>query len=344
MRFGPSSEQTAFAETVDRLLAKADTAGTVRRWAQGDRDTGLELWTQLAAQGVTALLVPEEFGGLAASRLDLVMAFEQLGYHAVPGPWIETVAVTPGLLAAAGGDFASETLAAIAEGGRLVSLSIPPVVPYGLDADAAQTILLLGGHTLHHAVLERSRQSVDPARHLGEVQATTTIATLDPTAVSAAIDHGALACAAQLLGAAQRLLNDTVSYAKSRKQFGRAIGEFQAVKHLLANVRIAIDFARPLVQGAAVSIDSGSSTVPRDVSAAKVSANEAADLAARTALQVHGAIGYTAEFDLSLWLLRSRALTSAWGTSSWHRARILASLSSVGGLGSLGGLVGGEQE
>jgi len=91
-------------------------------------------------------------------------------------------------------------------------------------------------------------------------------------------------------------------------------------------VRIALDFARPLVHGAALSISTGSTTASRDVSAAKVSAGDAAYLASRVALQVHGAIGYTAEFDLGLWINRVRALVGAWGGAAHHRSRIADSL------------------
>jgi alkylation response protein AidB-like acyl-CoA dehydrogenase len=135
-----------------------------------------------------------------------------------------------------------------------------------------------------------------------------------------AFNLAALATSAQLLGAGERVLADTVAYAKQRKQFGREIGSYQAIKHQLADVRIALDFARPLVLGAAVD------PTPRSVSAAKIQCGEAADLAARVGLQVHGAIGYTDEYDLSLWLLRIRALQSAWGTPAFHRERLLADL------------------
>ena len=106
---------------------------------------------------------------------------------------------------------------------------------------------------------------------------------------------------------------------KQRKQFGREIGSYQAIKHRLADVRIALDFARPLVFGAALG------EVP--ASAAKVACGDAAYLAARTALQVHGAVGYTRELDLSLWILKVRALVTAWGTPAYHRARVLEAIS-----------------
>ena len=129
-----------------------------------------------------------------------------------------------------------------------------------------------------------------------------------------------LATAAYLLGAGERVLADTVAYAKQRRQFGREIGSYQAIKHKLADVRIALDFARPLVFGAALAMS------PRSVSAAKVQAGDAAYLASRTGLQVHGAIGYTRELELSTWIIRIRELQSARGTAAYHRDRILTSL------------------
>jgi alkylation response protein AidB-like acyl-CoA dehydrogenase len=105
---------------------------------------------------------------------------------------------------------------------------------------------------------------------------------------------------------------------KQRKQFGREIGSYQAIKHQLADVRIALDFARPLVLGAALG------EVP--ASAAKVACADAAYRSSRTGLQVHGAIGYTQEFDLSIWLTKVRALVTAWGTPAYHRQRVLEGL------------------
>ncbi len=133
-----------------------------------------------------------------------------------------------------------------------------------------------------------------------------------------AFDLAVLATSAQLLGAGERILADSVTYVKQRKQFGREIGSYQAIKHQLADVRIALDFARPLVLGAALG------EVP--ASAAKVACADAAYLSSRTGLQVHGAIGYTQEFDLSIWLTKVRALVTAWGTPAYHRARLLEGL------------------
>lgn len=133
-------------------------------------------------------------------------------------------------------------------------------------------------------------------------------------------DLGLVATSAYLLGAGERLLADSVTYVQQRRQFGRAIGSYQAIKHKLADVRIALDFARPLVFGAACEPS------PRAASSAMVGASDSAHLASRTALQVHGAIGYTLEYDLSIWMLRVLELRNARGSADWHRRRVLDSL------------------
>jgi alkylation response protein AidB-like acyl-CoA dehydrogenase len=107
---------------------------------------------------------------------------------------------------------------------------------------------------------------------------------------------------------------------EARRQYGREIGQYQAIKHLLADVVTRLELARPLLHAAAVTLN------PRDVSAAKVASADAAYLAARTGLQVHGAIGYTAEHPLGLRLTKVRALVSAWGTPALHRSRVLAAV------------------
>ena len=118
----------------------------------------------------------------------------------------------------------------------------------------------------------------------------------------------------------------SVAYAKQRSQFGRIIGSYQAIKHKLADVHIAVELARPLVYAAALALAENSPDTPRDVSAAKAAASDAALLSARAALQTHGAIGYTAEHDLSQQLLRVQALRAAWGDPARHRRRVLEGL------------------
>lgn len=321
MRFGRTSEQHAFSEALDDLLTATDAVSASRAWAAGDHSPGLKLWQRLAELGVTGMLVPEDHGGVGATPIDLVVAFERLGYHGVPGPWIESVAVAPALL---GGAHESDILQRLASGDAIVSVATGA---RALDADLAERTYALrsttGGVSASSATVGGERRSVDPTRRLFDVTAGEEIAGAHG---QQALELGTLACSAMLLGAGLRLLDDSVAYVKQRTQFGRPIGEFQAVKHLLADVRVALDFAAPLVHNAAVELEAETPTAARSVSAAKVAAGDAAYLASRTALQVHGAIGYTREFDLSLWILKVRALVGAWGTPAEHRARILESL------------------
>ena len=314
MRFALSEEQEQFGETLHALLAEADTASVARAWAGGDHAPGLALWRRLGDLGVTALAIPEAYDGLGAGPVDVVVVFEQLGRHVVPGPLIESLVALPALLS---GDLAERWLPGIAGGKTLATVVIPPHVPYALDADIADPVLMLDGSALRLGAPDSVRSSVDPSRRLFSVVPGAPVGGVD---AGRALDHGALACAAYLLGAGRALLDTTVGYAQQRHQFGRAIGSFQAVKHQLADVLVGLELARPLVYGAAVT------GAAQDVSAAKVAAGDAAYRAARVALQAHGAIGYTAEHDLSLWLTKVRALLSAWGTQRHHRARILEAL------------------
>jgi alkylation response protein AidB-like acyl-CoA dehydrogenase len=284
VKFELTEDQVAFGSAVSDLMRSADSVAVARAWAAGDFAPGQALWKRLADLGLTALVVPEDDGGLGGTLVDLVVAFEVLGHELAVGPWIESAALAPQL------------------DGAMVTAAAAPLAPYAADAQVARLLSGTAGTT---------HPSIDTTRSLTEV---TDASPFD----DAALDRAVLACAAQLVGAGERVLADSVTYVKQRKQFGREIGSYQAIKHQLADVRIALDFARPLVLGAALG------EVP--ASAAKVYAADAAYLAARTGLQVHGAIGYTAEFDLSLWLNRIRALVTAWGTPAYHRGRVLEAL------------------
>jgi alkylation response protein AidB-like acyl-CoA dehydrogenase len=139
--------------------------------------------------------------------------------------------------------------------------------------------------------------------------------------------RGAFAAAAVLLGAADRLMSMTCEYALERQQFGRPIGSFQAVKHHLASAFVKLEMARPVTYKAAWSLDDDPDSAGRDCSMAKATASEAAREVARVALQIHGAMGYTWENDIHMWMKRVWVLASSWGDSAEHFAAVLGSLS-----------------
>jgi alkylation response protein AidB-like acyl-CoA dehydrogenase len=288
MRFTLSTEQQELAASVHALLSDADVPAAARAWATGDHAPGLEILERLAKIGV---------GELAEYPVELAVVFEELGRHAMPGPLIESYAAAP-------------VLGVSAEAG-LATVAVPPHVPYALDADVA-TPFVMTGDAVCRAEVGARLTSVDPTRRLFEVRSGEWAGNATDV-----LDLGTLCQSAQLIGLGRGLLEQSAAYVTQRRQFGRAVGEFQAVKHHLADVLVALEFARPLVHAAAVSGKAA------DVSAARVAAADAAYLAARAALQVHGAVGFTQEHDLSLWLLKVRALRSAWGTQTWHRRRVL---------------------
>jgi alkylation response protein AidB-like acyl-CoA dehydrogenase len=317
VNFEIDEQQRDFAASIDAALGAADVPSAVRAWSAGDTGPGRKVWATLADLGVTALVVPEKFDGIEAQPADLVVAAERLGYWGVPGPVAESIAVAPVLLAT------DERSAALASGELIATVALPPHTPRAVDADTAGLILIAADGEVRDGIAADMHESVDPARRLFDVFASSESQKTD---TARAFEFGALATAAQLVGAGQAMLDASVEYAKQRSQFGRVIGSYQAIKHKLADVYIAVEMARPLVYCAALSLADGSPDTARDVSAAKAAASEAALLSARSSLQTHGAIGFTQEHDLSLLLLRVQALRSGWGDPSWHRRRVLEAL------------------
>ena len=327
MRFAPTDDQLAFRDAVRDLLAKECPPEVVRAaWpereveggarpgegARADADRVGAVWAALADMGVLGVAVPEEHGGLGLTELDWVLLAEETGYAALPHPFVETVCVAAPLLGRADIVDGSVTATAQASPGELVAWT---------SADLLLRIAP-GGVTLDETWEPDPVTSIDGARRTARVTASGGEAVGDEDAAQLAFDRGALGTAAQLIGLGRRMLDLTVGYVVERKQFGVQIGSFQAVKHHLADAALELTFAAPAVHRAAWSLATGAPTGSRDVSMAKAMASDAARTAGRAALQCHGAIGYTVEYDLHLFLHRAEALARAWGTAAWHRDRV----------------------
>lgn len=273
-------------------------------WTNDSGRSGL--WPRLGELGVLGVLAPEAEGGFGGDFLDLVLLLEETGRAALPEPVVEHAAVAIPLL--------DDARAAAAAGDVTITVAPPSrFVPYADSAD----LVLVGGDFVEPGELGlRRHESVDGSRRLFAID-NPPAWTDDDT-----FDRGALGVAAQLVGLADHMLTTTVEYAKERRQFGVPIGTFQAVKHHLANVALGLEFARPLVYRAAWSLAHGDDGRSVQVSMAKARASEAALLAGRVALQVHGAIGYTTEYDLHLWMKRAWALAASWGDAACHDDRV----------------------
>jgi alkylation response protein AidB-like acyl-CoA dehydrogenase len=266
------------------------------------------------------------------NEVDMVLVLEETGRAALAEPVIHTAFVGVPLLVESGAAaIEKEWLPRVAVGEAILVVGHDQS-PFVSDAHIADLLLLPSGDAVHavpRSDVELTAQPAnDPAKRIFSVQWAPSDATLLVDGESgaqlqaAAFDRGALACAAQLLGTCEKLIEMAVLYATQRKQFGVSIGSFQAVKHMLANEKVKVEYARTLVYRAAYSVAHAAPSRGADVSMAKIAAGEAAVSTAKTALQVHGALGYTWEQDLHVWMRRAWSLDASWGSLAHHRARL----------------------
>ena len=299
MRFAFTDDQLAFRDAVRDLLEKECSPRHVRDAWTNESGRVPGLWEQLVDMGVTGMLVPEADGGLGLTMVDLVLILEETGRFAVPEPIVETAAAIAPHLGRA----------------DLTASFAHALVPW---ADTVDVIITAEGRFDPAVSALTPRPSVDGARRVFEVHGTP--APVDGEAATAGYVRSVCGTAAQLCGLSDRMLDMTAGYVKERRQFGVPVGSFQAVKHHLANARIALEFARPLVYRSAVTL-----TIA-DTSMALAKATDTSLLTARAALQCHGAIGYTTEHDLHLYMKRAWVLARAVGDARFHRARVATAI------------------
>lgn len=323
MDFTFTDEQRMFSETARTLLADSCEPAALRELAAAGSPRDAARWASIVETGLTLVLLPEVVGGLGLTETDFALIAEAAGYHALPEPLVESAGVAAPMLAAV-----HPTAEVLLHPSATIAIQ-HPVNPFVADADTASALLLHHDGEMHlvdpSAVTLTRQESIDSFRRLFRVDWAPSKATSissDGALWGQALDRGALFAAAQGLGLAQRAVDLAVAYAKDRTQFGKPIGSYQAVKHHLASAQVKIEFARPVLQAAAAELHEHDVHSRARISHAKLTALEAADFACRTAVQVHGAMGYSWEVDVHLFLKRTLALTYAWGEPGFHRARV----------------------
>ncbi|HTZ27210.1 MAG TPA: acyl-CoA dehydrogenase family protein [Streptosporangiaceae bacterium] len=332
------------------VLARTETAQTY--------DTGL--WRVLAADlGCAGLLIPESSGGAGASYREAAVVAEETGRAVAPVPFLGSAVVATAALLAAGDD---DLLAAMAAGSTTVALGVPFPAPPGARpqptvrltpgesgyrltgtvaavADALPADVLLvpadgvpyglyavtadaAGVSVSPAVsLDMTRQLADltltgaPARRIASGEAA-------DRAVAAALAAGAAMLASEQLGLAERCLEMTVAHAKERRQFGRQIGSFQALKHRAADLWVGVTQARAVARYAAACLAAEHPDSPVAVALAKAACSDIAVRAAQECLQLHGGIGFTWEHPTHLYLKRAKSSSIGFGTADRHRASL----------------------
>jgi alkylation response protein AidB-like acyl-CoA dehydrogenase len=335
MRFEVGQDAAALREASEAVLSERATAAVIRAgWAAGAPAEVRGIWRALADIGVAGALVPETSGGLGLDLNALPPVAERLGTCALPAPAIETLAVAAPLLAAASHPALPDVLSGAALVTAQLAASMTPglLVPFG---GVAEYVLLRaddGGLRL----FERAELDAEPApavdqsrqlvRLLSRPAGGALLAGPAEVAAEAAWQRGVLGTAGLLVGLADRMLSMTVGYVKTRRQFGAPVGSFQAIKHRLADALVSVEFARPAVLAAAWAQAASAADAAAQTSVAKVLASDAAAAVAAAAIQCHGAMGYTTEYDLHLYAKRAWALARSWGSADWHRHRLALAL------------------
>ena len=338
MDFTFTEDQVALRDSVSRFLMNEAAPELLREIWETGGGRSRELRARFAAQGVTGLSVPEAYGGLGLGDLDWALVTEELGYYAIPDSLTDTAYVATSLLCAIpqADELRRQWLPKVVDGTARLAIE-HPVNAWVADAHLANLVFVFRAaddgrlelHAVPGAGLPRSAiASIDGSRRLSVLPeklqgATRLLQGAEAQALAdSTLDHAAVAVSGRLIGLAQRMVDLAVDHAAQRKQFGRPIGSFQAVKHHLADVFTKIAFARPVYYRAALALSRGERHRAALVSHAKLACADAAWTAARKSIQVHGASGYTWEVDLQMFMKRAWALDGAWGDRGFHKARL----------------------
>lgn len=333
MNFTFTEDQLLFREAIGKYLMTEASPEKLRDIWTSEQSTVKDLLDGISAQGLSALSIPESHGGLAMGDVAWSLMTQELGYYAIPDALANTAYVGVGLLSALDNSVAvkDEYLEKICEGQVHVAISHQST-PLVADVELAQVLFIQQNDEVHlvsgDQVEQVANPSIDSSRRLSQVSWQNNSKTCVAQGESGqkiwsdTFNRGALSIAGQLLGLAQRMLDLSVEYSLQRKQFGKEIGSFQAVKHQLADVAGKIEIAKPVLYRAAYSLETNHPLSDIHVSQARIFCSDAASLAARHAIQVHGAMGYTWEVDLQLYMKRSWAINNTWGDSIFHQSRV----------------------
>jgi alkylation response protein AidB-like acyl-CoA dehydrogenase len=319
MRLDFSQEQLELSASVARLFESESSPAAIRALWGTDTGRSPMLWHGLSEIGITAIVVPAEFGGLGGDETDLCLVLEQVGRFCVPDAVLEGCLVAPTAIALAGSDeLKRRWLPGIAAGEVRATIALAGTthVP---DVHVSDIVILEREGEL--ALYERSELDVAPlvsmdlSRRLFEVQPKPGAGiALDAHAlvdIRARQDFGS---AAVLNGISAAMIELTAGYIAARKQFGRTIGSFQAVKHQLAQAESRNALARQAARSASYYVATADQRAADAATLARVCAIEAEFESNRVALQLHGGIGFTWEYDLQLWLKRGKALEQSHGS------------------------------
>jgi alkylation response protein AidB-like acyl-CoA dehydrogenase len=354
-----SDEQKQLQDHIRRFLTDKCGSDVVRKVLDGDAPFDRDLLKGLGELGVLGAAIPEEYGGSGMGPLELCMVAEELGRAIAPVPVSSSIYLAAGFLMEAGseaqkkswlprlcageavGTFAHaekpgrvtpRTVTASFENGRLNGAKT--AVPDGLGADMA-IVSVRDGDGLALCLVDLGADGVtvepidciDPtrkqARILFENAPAEALDGAGAGTIEAVFDRAAIYVGFEQIGGADRALESGRDYANERMAFGRQIGSFQAVKHMLADMYVAATLARSNAYWGAWALSTGSSELPVAAATVRVAATQAYQQCARDNIQVHGGMGYTWAFDCHLHYRRSNGLALAIGPLSQWEDRLI---------------------
>jgi alkylation response protein AidB-like acyl-CoA dehydrogenase len=360
MQFGLSESQEFLKDSARKFFAGECPSAEMRRLMETDTAYDAALWSKLTHQGYTGIIFPEEYGGVGLGQVELMLLMEEAGRALLPGPFFSTVVLAGSVLdAVCTPALKSKYLAPICRGEARATVAIPEAsaswnprdiqltatngtltgekffVP---DAAVANFIIVVARNGVFAVdskapgLKVSSMSGMDLTRKLYAVEFNNTPAEELGSAAQLprAFDIATAALAAELVGGMQRTLDITVEYAKTRKQFGKPIGSFQAVQHQCADMYLETESSRSAVYYAGWALEEKAPDAATAVSIAKMYASDAARTVGNRGIQIHGGMGFTWENDLHLYYRRAKASETAFGDSTFHRERIATAVIDAG--------------
>ena len=356
MQFGLSESQEFLKDSARKFFAGECPAAEVRRLMETETAYDAALWSKLADQGYTGIIFPEEYGGVGLGKIELMLLMEEAGRALLPGPFFSTVVLAGSVLdAVASPAHKQQYLAPICRGEARSTVAIlesnanwdPCFIEltstngkltgekfFVSDAAIADFLLVVASNGLFavdsnaHGLKITPMSGMDLTRKLYIVEFRDTPAEKlsSSTDFSRPFDIATAALAAELVGGMQRTLDVTIEYAKTRKQFGKPIGMFQAVQHQCADMYLETESSRSAVYYAGWALEHSSPDASTAISIAKMYASDAARTVGNRGIQIHGGMGFTWENDIHLYYRRAKASEAAFGDATFHRERIAAAV------------------
>ena len=352
MEFGLSESQEFLKDSARKFFAGECPSVEMRRLMETDTSYDAALWSKISEQGYTGIIFPEAYGGVGLGKVELMLLMEEAGRALLPGPFFSTVALAGSVLdSVATPAHKNQYLAPICRGDVRATVALAEAKAswdlkdvqlsatdgkltgekfFVTDAAIADFIIVAARNGVF-VVEPKARglkispmSGMDLTRKVNMVEFNNTPAEKIGSSadLSKAFDIAAVALAAELVGGMQRTLDLTVEYAKTRKQFGKPIGMFQAVQHQCADMYLETESARSAVYYAGWALEENTPDAATAVSIAKMYASDAARTVGNRGIQIHGGMGFTWENDLHLYYRRAKASETAFGDATFHRERI----------------------